>query len=63
MDTRQETEEITAFLESVSLVLGFAHGSLATILQSPDTELRSQIETLKSELDKRVSKLYYGEDV
>ena len=61
MDRQQE--EITVFLENVSLVLGFAHGSLATILQSPDNELRGQIEKLKSELDKRVSKLYYNEEI
>ena len=61
MDRQQE--EITNFLESVSLTLGFAHGSLATILQSPDNELRGHIETLKHELDKRVSKLYYGEEI
>lgn len=61
LDTRQE--EIASFLENVSHLLGLVHGGLATILESPDSELRSQIQKLKSELDKRVSKLYYNEEI
>ncbi len=56
-------EEITQFLENVSLLLGFAHMSVAMILEKPDNELRDQLSLLKQELDKRVSKLYYNEDV
>ncbi len=55
-------EEITQFLESVSLLLGFAHMSIAMILDKPDAELRDQLLVLKQELDKRVSKLYQGLD-
>lgn len=61
MDRQQE--EITVFLEKVSHLLGLVHGGLATILESPDSELRGKIEQLKSELDKRVSKFYYNEEI
>lgn len=56
-------EEITQFLESASLILGFAHMSIAMILEKPDAELRDQLLILKQELDERVSKLYYEREV
>lgn len=61
MDRQQE--EITEFLENVSHILGLVHGGLAVILESPDNELRGKIEQLKHELDRRVSKLYYNQEI
>ena len=57
-----KVEEVTQFLESASLILGFAHMSVAMILEKPDAELRDQLIVLKHELDKRVEKLYYNFD-
>jgi len=54
--------DITEFLENASPILGFAHGSIAMILEKPDAELRDQLIVLKHELDKRVERLYYNHD-
>ncbi len=59
----KKQEETTQFLEGISFHLGFAHMSISMILEKPDAELRDQLSLLKQELDKRVSKLYYNEDV
>ncbi len=44
---------------AVSVILGFAHGAIASILMKPDAELRENLTQLKQELDERVSKLFY----
>jgi hypothetical protein len=62
-DDVDKLEEVTQFLESASFHLGFAHMSIAMILEKPDAELRDQLNVLKHELDKRISKQYYEQDV
>jgi len=56
MDIDQQRDD---FMGKLSLILGIAHGGLATILEHPDSELRKQINDLKAKLDSLIGDLYY----
>ena len=55
----QKLEEVVKFLENVSLVMGITHGGIATIFESPDSEMRGKLTDLFNKLGKDISKLYY----
>ena len=54
-------EEITEFLQNVSLVLGIAHGGIKVILDGSDEEMRGKLTDLFHKLSKDVHDLYYAE--
>lgn len=48
---------------SAAVTLGFAHGSIGTILLGNPDSIRINLVKLMQELDKRISKLCYDEDI